>query len=210
MRASRKRWAFLFLAGAGALLLFPVTTRQGVNFQVTERKIPLCLKGADFIRRDLEYRRLASQWSGGARAPEERTARIFERTRREIRYTPAGTPILDDHILSIITRGYGEEDQRADVFTTLAAYAGLPAFWSAVHPSPGKPERILSFVKLDGRWTIWDTAAGTGPEELATHPEVSQPLRVPELPRAYRQMPVPRAIAEARSICRRVARLGAR
>ena len=206
MRLSRRGLLFILLCGAAALLLFPVPTRQGVNFRVTERKIPLFLKGAEFLRRDIEYRRVAAEWSGGARDPGEKAARLFTRTREEIRPTPAGTPILDDHILSIILRGYGEEDQRADVFTTLAAYSGLPAFWKVVRPSPEAPERILSFVRLDDRWTIWDTAAGSGPEELDAHPEVSQPLAVPDFLRAQRQMPLPRAFAETRAACRRVAR----
>ena len=58
-----------------------------------------------------------------------RVLAVFDWTARRIQPTPEGWPVVDDHILNIIIRGYGMTDQRADVFATLTTYAGVPAFW---------------------------------------------------------------------------------
>ena len=195
-----RRWVWLLsgIALVAGLALFPARTREGLNFQVRERQIPLVVKGAEFLLRDLSYRRLATDVTSGLPRPGDRARRLFAWTRENIRPTPEGWPIRDDHIANIVIRGYGEEDQRADVFTTLATYAGLPAFWGTFRTSPDERGRLLSFVKLEGRWTVWDVAAGTGPEELSSDPAVLRSFAPPEVLRAEKQMPGPRLVFETR------------
>lgn len=53
-------------------------------------------------------------------------------TRQHIHPTSSGLPDMDDHILHMIIRGYGKQDQTVDALTTLATYTGLPAFWRLV------------------------------------------------------------------------------
>jgi hypothetical protein len=48
----------------------------------------------------------------------------------------------------------------ADVFATLCTYAGVPAFWAKVEPSPEKGGIILSFASIRGRWVVFDVANG--------------------------------------------------
>lgn len=197
MRQSRALllW-FLAALLAPAIFLCPTRTRQANDYRVTERRIPLGVKGAEFLLRDLQYRRLAEEVTSGAATPEMKGLRLLDWTRSNIRPTPPGWTVRDDHISNIIIRGYGEKDQMADVFTTLAVYAGLPAFWKTIRTGPEKQGRILSFVRIRDRWTVWDAAGGTGPEELSAHPEVPSPLGVPGCLRAEKQMPARRVLFE--------------
>ena len=117
----------IVVAGLGFAAL-PATTRQGLNFEVSARRTPLYIKAMEFLVRDHEYRRLADEITAGATTDEQRALALFGWTRTHIRPRPGGWPVVDDHILNIIIRGYGEDDQMADVFTTLTTYAGVPAF----------------------------------------------------------------------------------
>ena len=163
----------LVVAGAGVVLLYalsaPATTRQGVNFVVSATRIPRYVKILGFLHRDAQYRLLAGQITEGLAGDEARAIAVFRWTRAHILATPAGWPIVDDHVLHIIIRGHGVDDQMADVFTTLLTYAGVPAFWKPVSQAPRAsdggakpagtgPLLILSFAKVDGRWTVFDIA----------------------------------------------------
>lgn len=160
----------------------PVTTRQGINFEVSTHKIPLYLKTLEFVDRSAQYQQLADEITRGAASDAERALKVFDWTRRRIKKTPEGWPIVDDHILNIIIRGHGVGDQEADVFATLTTYAGVPAFWSKVPLDRRRPGVILSFARIDGRWRVFDVANGvvfrTGAarlatlEDLAGHPEL--------------------------------------
>ena len=81
---------------------------------------------------------------------------IFEWTHTNIPRTPEGWTIVDDHVLNIIIRGHGMADQIADVFVTLAVYAGVPAFFKVLRePGPDR-QLVLSFARIDGRWNVFD------------------------------------------------------
>lgn len=173
------------------LMMAPATTRQGVNFTVTTHQLPLYLKLLSFMDRHYQYRYIAQQVTAGLSSDRERAARLLDWTRRQIHPTPPGLPVVDDHILHIIIRGYGEPDQMADVFTTLATYAGVPAFWEVVKIEE-KGRLILSFAKIDGRWAVFDVArelmftdAHGQPvdvRELALHPELTDAVVGNEAP----------------------------
>ena len=169
-----------FVALCAGLALVPVQTKQGVDYQVTSYRVPLYEKVFGFIVRDAEYRRLVRQIIHGVSGEEARAGALFEWTRAHIRFTPPGWPLMDDHTLYIIFRGYGEADQMADVFVTLATYAGLSAFWKLVQAREGAGKLVLSFVRIHGRWTVWDVRHGVvfrtargdlaSVEDLASHP----------------------------------------
>ena len=200
----------------------PASTRQGVGYRVSTQRIPLATKALGFLHRDAQYRLLARQVTQGAISERDRVLALFEWTRRAIRKPPRGWPVIDDHILHIIIRGYGQGDQMADVFTTLATYAGVPAFWR-----PGSV--ALSFARIDGRWAVFDVAGGVvftdargqwyDVAQLLAHPELVEQVagqvapagaptqqyvdalrgfHVPPVLRARLQMPLPRLAYEAR------------
>ena len=171
--------AVVGLAGAANL---KVTTRQGLNYEVSTHRIPLYLKAIEFIDRSAQYQQIAQEITSGAASDRDRAFAVFDWTGRHIKTTPEGWPVVDDHILNIIIRGHGVGDQQADVFATLLTYAGVPAFWRRVPVETGQPGVILSFVLIDGRWRTFDvsrrivfrTAAGelATMEDLAGHREL--------------------------------------
>lgn len=160
-RAPRRFITGLVITGAvfgllGGLAAWPVAMKAGVNFHVTVRRVPLAVKVMTFLVRDYEYYRLATEITRGCTTDAARASAICAWTQQHIRPTPREWPVIDDHIYHIIIRGYGEADQAADVFTTLTAYAGVPAFWKIVRARAGEGKIVLSFARIDGRWTVWD------------------------------------------------------
>lgn len=157
-------WSCLFVAGVASMAFVGMgptaTTRQGINFVVSTHHIPLSVKILDFLHRNAHYRLLAQEVTQGFSSDHERVLAVLDWTRRTIRRTPRGWPIVDDHVLNIIIRGYGLDDQMADAFTTLATYAGVPAFWTFVRPDDSNAILTLSFAKVDGVWTPIDVANG--------------------------------------------------
>ena len=160
-----------------------VTTQQGLNFEVSTHRLPLYLKALQFIDRSVQYGQIAEEITRDAVSDAERLSRIFEWTKRRVPETPHGWPVVDDHILHIIIRGHGVTDQQADVFATLATYAGVPAFWAKVRiVEPDGPGVILSFARVDGRWLVFDVfnnvmfRLATGEfatmDDLKGHPEL--------------------------------------
>ncbi len=150
---------------SGSLLLAwmasaPLTTRQGVDFRVQTHPIPLYLKAVSFLDRHWQYQQQARDITRGLVSDQERVLAVFAWTRAHILPTPPAFPIVDDHILHIMIRGYGEPDQMADVFTTLSTYAGVSAFWRPVKAAGGSQRLILSFARVDGRWGVFDVAGG--------------------------------------------------
>ena len=210
----------VILAGAGWLTA-PSITRQAVNFEVSTRDVPRYVKILDFLDRHYQYGEIAAGITRGLTSDRERVLAVFEWTQRNIRQTPAGWPIVDDHILHIIIRGHGAGEQPADVFTTLTTYAGVPAYWRTL-PNGW----VLSFARIDGKWRVFDLISGTvfrnargdleTREELATNPDIwigvepEDRLRlvassgylsdasVPTPLRAELQMPWPRLAFEVR------------
>jgi len=69
-------------------------------------------------------------------------------------------PVVDDHILNIIIRGYGEIDQSQDVFTNLCSYAGISSFCMKVYDENHAVWYPLSFVKITGKWRVFDSYNG--------------------------------------------------
>lgn len=164
-------------------LTAPTVTRQGVNFQVSRYEIPLYVKAVDFFHRHYQYRLLAKEITRGLRSDHDRVMAVFDWTRQHIRRTPADWPIVDDHVLNIIIRGYGLEDQMADVFTTLLTYAGVPAFWRSLRISEGTKWLIFSFARIDGRWVMCDVGNDVRFTDAAGRwLDVTELLEQPELP----------------------------
>lgn len=154
-RGRRVGLALAALVAIVAIANVPTTTNQGVNFVVSPHSLPLYAKALDFLDRDSNYRRLATQVMSGATNDEAKVRAAFDWTTANIRDTPPGFPIVDDHTWHIIVRGYGQDDQQASVFTTLLAYAGVRAYWIFIGP---RPELVLSLAQVDGRWRAVDVS----------------------------------------------------
>ncbi len=144
-----------------ALLNVPLPTKQGINYEVRVYRIPLYIKLIEFIDRDYRYRMLSREITKDLRSDMDKAATILKWVRSNIKTDiPEGWPVYDDHIWHIIIRGYGGADQAADVFTTLAAYSGLEAGWARVFIPEDRGSLVLSFVKIDGGWRVFDVMRG--------------------------------------------------
>ena len=163
----KKLFKIISIGVAAFLLLsfipfLPVTYKKAVNGEIEVYRIPLYAKVAGFVYRDYKYRELALQITEGKNKDEDKVLAIYNWTIENIKKNkPNDWTVVDDHTLNIVVRGYGEEDQLADVFTTLCAYSGLKAFceiYFANDPSSKKPiaSIVLSFVNVNKRWLVFD------------------------------------------------------
>lgn len=137
-----------------------VYTRQGVDYNISFIKIPLYLKLFDFFNRHSNYRALVSRIVDKMDSKEQKALKIFAWTYNHIKSQPPGLPIIDDHVWHTIIRGYGAGEQSSDVFTTLCNYAGLNAFYSWAFTAEHTDKIVLSFVKIEGNWVIFDVRHG--------------------------------------------------
>ena len=155
-------WAiFICLTAAFILLLnIKVTTRQGINYKVHTKRIPLYFKASGFIHRHFAYKQLLKEILKNDQTDKEKVLAIFEWTYKNIRKVPEDFPVIDDHILNIITQGYGTSDQSADVFCLLCEYAGFPAAWAIISPESSGNRLAVSLVELNGKKRLFDTYCG--------------------------------------------------
>jgi hypothetical protein len=156
------RAAIVAVGVAAATLIivafWPTRTRVGVNYEVAEHRLPLWRKGWSFLERDARTRRLAEQVAGGIPGAEERAIAVLRWTNQHVRRHPPGVDVVDDHVWSIVQRGYGSSDQQADVFATLLTYAGVPAYWILIGPE--RPSLPISLVLIGGEWRVFDVERG--------------------------------------------------
>lgn len=139
------RWVGVAVACIAAALViadWPVVTRFGLNYQPSSKRVPLYEKVINFLSRDLQTSRLAKEIVAGASTDEEKLLKIFSWVTEHVQPTPPGFPVVDDHLLHTIIRGYGADDQRAEAFVVLTGYAGLRG--SVVRlEAPGHPNVFL-------------------------------------------------------------------
>lgn len=159
-----KLFIFIICLSAGLLLILnlPVTSKQGVNYVVKTVRMPLYIKIIEFLDRDYHYKEVAQRICQGCSSDQDKVMALFAWTHQNIKSDiPDGWPIIDDHAWHIIVRGYGVGDQFSDVFTTLCNYAGIDAFFTWVY-TVNRTKRIpLSFIKIEGEWTIFDPYYGS-------------------------------------------------
>lgn len=158
MKQDKKR-VLVVLAGLSAALViahWPVTTRVGVNYVWSSRRIPLYEKAVNFLSRDRQTRRIAREITAGASSDEDTILRIFSWVSQHIRPTPNGFPVVDDHPLHILIRGYGADDQRTEAFVLLAGYAGLEAGWVEVQPAGALKTHVFALVERGDNTALID------------------------------------------------------
>lgn len=145
------------ILAAGMTMNMEVSIRQGINGRIREIKMPLYIKAMEFLTRHYEYQRIAKEITKGCNTEEEKVLAILKWTHENIKPLPLGMPMVDDHILNIIIRGYGAADQSEDVFANLCSYAGIPSFYMLIRANDRKIRYPLSFVKIDGKWQVFDS-----------------------------------------------------
>ncbi|MDP3722454.1 MAG: hypothetical protein Q8R91_03030 [Candidatus Omnitrophota bacterium] len=186
MKVFRGRRAVLIMLGLMVALVaishWPVTTRFGINYQWSSQQLPLYEKAVHFLSRDLQTRRMVHDIVAGISDDEEKLVRIFSWVTTHIRSVPEGFPIVDDHPLHILIRGYGPGDQRTEAFVLLAGYAGFQAGLAKLTPL-GRSDHflIVALVDMGPRTFVFDVANRTlfknrtgglaDTQQLLAHPE---------------------------------------
>ena len=151
-----------FLLSIIIILVLNIQTSylQGINYEIRKVKIPLYLKLLDFFSRDSHYKVLTREIIKGCSGDKEKAMRLLEWTHNNIKKNVEGLPVVDDHAWHIIVRGYGEDDQFNDVFSTLCNYAGMEAFFTWIDSAKKDRKLPLSFVKIKGEWSVFDSFRG--------------------------------------------------
>ncbi len=144
------------IIAVSGFLTIESTTKQGINADVKEIKIPLYLKSLDFMDRDLNYRWTVRNIVNKHMSDEQKADVIFQWTIQRIARQPEGLPVIDDHVWHIIVRGYGIADQMADVFATLCNYAGCKAFILLLKRHDGTRVYPFGAIYFNGAWHICD------------------------------------------------------
>ena len=161
MRGSRLLPVLIVLACAGSVIAFwPTETRIGINYEVSTYRLPLYETALHFFSRELQAQRLAKQITESATDDEERILQLFSWTLRHVHPNPPGLPIVDDHVLNILIRGYGMPDQRTEAFALLASARGFPAGAAFLQPKGSSHDLVVALVKLHGRVIVLDVANG--------------------------------------------------
>lgn len=144
----------------GFFLNMDVTTRQGIDHKIYTIHIPLYFKIIDFFDRHYSYKLLVGRIAGSKEPENDKALKILEWVNKNIHPVPAGMPVIDDHVWHIIIRRYGNDEQSQDVFTTLCNYAGMEAFFFRLRKNDASRLLTVSFVKVGGNWSIFDSAKG--------------------------------------------------
>lgn len=139
---------------------WPVTTRWGVNYQTSSKRIPLYEKAINFLSRDLQTQRIAQEITAGASSQTDKLLRVFTWVTANVRATPEGFLVVDDHPLHILIRGYGAEDQRTEAFVLLAGYSGFRAASTKVRPPGAAKPIMLALVRLPPKTVVFDVING--------------------------------------------------
>jgi hypothetical protein len=151
---------FILAVAFIAIANLEVETQQGINYKWKAIKIPLGLKALNFLDRHYNYKFLVKNIIRGAKTDEEKALSIFNWTHANLKKDIKGLPIIDDHVWYTIVRGYGASDQFSDVFVTLCNYSGLSAFYGIVYNKNKDSNLSLSFVKINGKWFVFDPYSG--------------------------------------------------
>jgi hypothetical protein len=152
-----RRWSVL---AASVVLLavvacWPVETRSGFNYQYSGTRLRLYEKAIDFLSRDFQTRRLVRQVVAGRATDQERALAIFDWVTARVKPTPDGFPVVDDHPLYIIIRGYGQPDQQTEAFSLLASYAGMPSA-ATLLKDESNHGLVVAAVSVAGRVFLFD------------------------------------------------------
>lgn len=150
----------IILISIVSILNISVITRQGINYQVQEIRMPLFLKFLNFVDRHYNYTYLVKKIIADKHSEEEKAMALFVWAYENIRKQPKELPVVDDHVWHIIVRGYGVNDQSNDVFTVLCNYAGLDAFYNWVDAKSHDYRIVLSLVRINGAWRVFDSYNG--------------------------------------------------
>lgn len=157
----------------------PCKSSEAVGSEESKIDLSCGEKAIRFWLRHRDLKRMVAEASQGETDPQRRVLNLLEWTRKTVRPVPLGLPVIDDHIPYVVLRRYGTEYQLAEVFTTLAFYAGHESRWDRYTPSGADAAVALSFVRSERSWWVFDVRNGgwfeTRSGKIATINDFSHP-----------------------------------
>lgn len=170
MKLKKKKAIALILTLLAILVAYwPVTTRFGIDYVLHDRKIRFYEKALYFLARHLETQTRMQEILQGITGDEEKILTLFNWTVKNIRPVPSGMPIVDDHPLYNIIRGYGAEDQQAEVLALLASYAGYPSGVQRIEVEGGSGVVRVTVVKHKEQIFVFDVSKRIAYQDTASH-----------------------------------------
>lgn len=153
--------AAIVLITANSICNYPVTYTVNVDGKQVEKRMPLYVKAGGFFYRNWMYKDLVREIVGREDEAVNKALAILSWTNKNVMaVVPKGAQESADYPLDVIMRRYGTEEQSEDVFTTLCSYAGLRAGYDKCYNADKSKGIVLSFVRIDGRWLIFDSSRG--------------------------------------------------
>lgn len=179
------------------ILNISASTFYGKNYIVYKDEIPFYAKLVNFYSRHFEYKNIADKITRRSTTDKEKVLRIFDWIRSNVRRDfPKDWPILDDHILYTMVRGYGAADQIVDAFVTLTSYEGMKGTRYHIYTGIRRKFFPIALVEVDGRILVFDPAFGNYfVNENGEIASIKDIIRNPSLVEKAKNKPVIRGIA---------------
>ena len=128
-----RKFIFLFVLILFLTMFFIATketTRSiGINNKVTIYKIPIYLKIIDFYDRHYNYQYLAKNINKNTNSEKDIILNTTKWIKNNIKKISEGVDIVDNHILTIIERRLGADDQFSDLLSVLLVYSNIDSFF---------------------------------------------------------------------------------
>ena len=140
-----------------AILNISTTQLIGINYKVTEYKIPLYLKLYNFYGRHLNYDYMVDTITRNSKSDIEKVIAISKWVNDNIKKKPDNIDVIDSHPLTIAERRLGTKEQFFDLLSVMLVYADIDAFmWYY------KEDYIdaITLFKVNGNWSAIDPYYG--------------------------------------------------
>ena len=148
----------IFFVSLIVILNKDATQLIGINYSVSEYKIPLYLKLYNFYGRHLNYDYMVNTITKNSKSDIEKVISISKWVYKNIKKLPENVDIVDSHPLTIAERRLGTKDQFSDLLSVMLVYANIDAFmW---YPQ-NDHKNALTIFKVDNNWSVIDPYYGT-------------------------------------------------
>ena len=129
----------------------------GINYHVSEYKIPLYLKLYNFYGRHLNYDYLVNDIVKNSKSDLERVIIISKWAHNNIKKIPDNIEVIDSHPLTIAKRRLGTKEQFSDLLSVMLVYADIE---SALWYYKNDHRNAVTLFKVSGSWSVIDPYYG--------------------------------------------------
>lgn len=155
----------LLSGGIYGLLNLKTTTTMAINFQSKDYEIPVYLKILDFYSRHFHYKYLVKNVTQDYEQQREKILALAKWVNLNIKRTPDGVDVVDNHPLTIVERRLGLPEQFSDLLSVLLVYSGSQSFFKRINLKSiylfYEGNRYpLTFFKNEGSWSVMDPYQG--------------------------------------------------